>query len=470
MSCKRSFLFISFCNFLILSLFEHASSQQVFNFCPQYSPACSCPNVITLECSNFERLQELRFDTRIQLLFKYVLISPRRAIALDSPINLANLNLQEKAEISIRNFNSFNIFINPFGFRNLSSRFASLSINNSALYFVNNQNQALSDESICNSLTLGEQSTPLFSSFDRVILFDSVTYPSTRLCPKIFHNSFINEIIFYNIDESARKITYIDLDNFYFMSNTIRISSVYFINGEIDTLDNSILNTNLYRYIRNLNLVNIRLNRIEKNLISSLKQLRSLGLDLINYREFINRLNSLSDSSWLQELNTDLTSVDLTNGLSNQQIENFRASQTELLLGDRRLEYDYPEDDFCLFRKFPHQKLVYPALSTKPFLSCSCTVIWLIQYNKYYFNRNRLNTQSVINCTSNETFLNQSIANCDFPDKLQRCAADVSDPVDDEKRTRNTGSMETSSYYSITCFICYCINNCYRTYYLLLQT
>ena len=40
-------------------------------------------------------------------------------------------------------------------------------------------------------------------------------------------------------------------------------------------------------------------------------------------------------------------------------------------------EYDFPNEDFCHFKHFPHSNLVFPIINTKLDLECSCTLLWL---------------------------------------------------------------------------------------------
>ena len=53
-----------------------------------------------------------------------------------------------------------------------------------------------------------------------------------------------------------------------------------------------------------------------------------------------------------------------------------------MILGNN---YDYPEQDFCLFQHFPHKKLVYPLVDPGLKINCSCTILWLVKYTSLYF-------------------------------------------------------------------------------------
>jgi hypothetical protein len=46
--------------------------------------------------------------------------------------------------------------------------------------------------------------------------------------------------------------------------------------------------------------------------------------------------------------------------------------------------YEYPNEDLCLFKNFPHNRYVYPLLMPGRQLECTCTLYWL-QFNSYKY-------------------------------------------------------------------------------------
>ena len=46
--------------------------------------------------------------------------------------------------------------------------------------------------------------------------------------------------------------------------------------------------------------------------------------------------------------------------------------------------YEFPDEDLCLFKDFPHAQLVLPIILQKEPLKCTCTLKWLeIQFKMY---------------------------------------------------------------------------------------
>ena len=46
--------------------------------------------------------------------------------------------------------------------------------------------------------------------------------------------------------------------------------------------------------------------------------------------------------------------------------------------------YEYPNEDLCLFKDFPHNRYVYPLIMPGRQLECTCTLYWL-QFNSYKY-------------------------------------------------------------------------------------
>ena len=90
--------------------------------------------------------------------------------------------------------------------------------------------------------------------------------------------------------------------------------------------------------------------------------------------------------------------------------------------------YDFPEDDFCLFKNFPHNKLVRPIISTKADLECSCTLLWLLKYKNIYTidGVNPMETDSTRSCMQKSNF-DQLVKECKFNTMLADCTDNDND-------------------------------------------
>ena len=379
------------------------------NYCSEYAPKCKCFDTLTLICDNFTTLKELNF-TPTQLVFKYFVIQPVSPILFDHSFNISNLKFENNTIISLSNFNGFDIMTNPFKSIKYTGITVNLNLNQTQLNFY--FNNKLIDSSSCSSKHLNSDIQPLFSAFDRLIFYESVAYPS-KLCSKIFENSIINDLLIFNVNK---------LNRLSFMSpveplSLFKIDKLIFINSDVGELNSDLLDKYIFQYITSLSFINVYLSRIEMGLLREFKYLKSLALELTNFKEFI------QDLSWFNDLNyafKEILSYDSLNSLNITQ--RYKSSQMELLLSDVKMEYDYADDQFCLFKSFPHTQLVYPAISSKKSLNCTCSLIWLIQFYRMYANKDRLVTQSVEECIQDERMFNETIYKCGFRESLNKCS------------------------------------------------
>jgi hypothetical protein len=99
------------------------------------------------------------------------------------------------------------------------------------------------------------------------------------------------------------------------------------------------------------------------------------------------------------------------------------------LLGliDPYMEYDFPDEDFCYFSSYPHNKLLFTYIKTKDKLECSCTLVWLNLYTKYSKYKNQILSSSswVYDCVANEDIFNKKIQECNFPDRVLNCSGQL---------------------------------------------
>jgi hypothetical protein len=96
--------------------------------------------------------------------------------------------------------------------------------------------------------------------------------------------------------------------------------------------------------------------------------------------------------------------------------------QIYIELNDEKSGYDYPDEDFCLFKYFPHSKLVFPIVKSNIELNCTCTIAWLIQYWRFSFKD--IKTSCLSNCFSSNFSL--LVEQCNFDYRISQCFENVS--------------------------------------------
>ena len=166
-----------------------------------------------------------------------------------------------------------------------------------------------------------------------------------------------------------------------------------------------------------------------------------MGFLYFNFDNFGSFLHK-SDNKWMKYINNDvnvniknqnLVSRNLAKSLKFEIYQNSNKNNaSKKSFGNA---YMYPDEDFCLFKHFPHEHLVYTPIMSGDRLQCTCTLIWLIQYIYFYDTRKIQNENSdyfinlyyqenaeehsVLVCLEKD--LNLQIKECNFPKRLNNC-------------------------------------------------
>jgi hypothetical protein len=412
MKSKRELLriFITMLSLMsINALYLSNYSSNKLNTClePYFPKECSCLRNENLICEQFSTFYQLNFSQNkdTDRAFESIKLTPSTNLILDEKLNLDGIKLKYDALISLSHILSFAYLENPIS--NLYQndpipKELSLELSDSVLEFTYD-NAPLNSR--CNLQFINQNKLPFFSSFRR-ILFEKVTFP-LEICPLIFLESKMAELRFSNL--SQRNVL-----NFIAISNTSRVNfnatvkKLEIQESFIDRLDDSLLNKDIFFNLEELKLSDTILNRIEDNLFESFKSLMLLLLYLENFSEFIR-----GNNTWMKSLTT--------NG-------------QELLVGliDSNKKYEFPEEDFCNFIGFPHEKKVYSFIQTKSNLNCSsCTLAWLLQNWSQSSNSDLIkSSDSVFDCLNEKNIdeFNARIEECDFDSRIKVCL-NIVDPI-----------------------------------------
>jgi hypothetical protein len=355
--------------FLVISIILiHYLKLNETTYCYEYSPRCYCPFNNTLICDNFMKLSDLNFDRVLNLKIQHIHIMPLAPIIFDSYIYFNFFNFDDNLEITLSNFRGFELLINPFDGLVDPTKTMSLYLNNSELiFYYSNQ---IVDGRMCNANYFSQNFKPLLSSFNKIVLNSNIFYPK-RFCPLLFQNSAISQLTIYSITDSNRFnfVHSIDLyDTIPFEIERLDIYNARF------SLNSMLLNNYVFRYLKTLNIYNSSLISFESGLFKSFVYLSNVQFDVYNFYQFIKRFR-LEQTNWLNDLNQDLVNVNLLDTRDNI-VGAYRNKQVEIILSDPTLEYTYPDSDFCLWQKFPFNRMIYLAIKSQANLTCSC---------KYFF-------------------------------------------------------------------------------------
>jgi len=180
------------------------------------------------------------------------------------------------------------------------------------------------------------------------------------------------------------------------------------------------LSHDLFQRIKYLSIAGV-LDGIQASLFKDFYELRVIDFSLSNLKEFFHQGNK-----WMTYLN-------------KKRLIGYRQTQSVCLVF-RYLKnatsfdsiYEYPDEDFCFFKDFPHERFVYPAIIPGKQLECTCTLYWLqsqihkfkiLTVSDYAMNYDE-NDYSEKSSRKLFLFCNQTSFNstgCNFDNRLKMC-------------------------------------------------
>ena len=123
---------------------------------------------------------------------------------------------------------------------------------------------------------------------------------------------------------------------------------------------------------------------IVRDVLAHFRKIRIVQITPENFKSFMHK-----GIEWMNSMNQDLN-IDMDND------GEFRRNQHRiitLVLTDEasslKSAYTFPDSDFCIFKDFPHSRLIAPVISVaNRDMACSCTLVWLHKYWARYHSSN----------------------------------------------------------------------------------
>jgi hypothetical protein len=297
----------------------------------------------------------------------------------------------------------FDVKANPFVPSSVY-RTSTLSIQNSTLDFYLN-GQPFNQSQCTSAFFSGFK--PLFENFADFGIYSDTQYPKEGICP-------------FLIRDWSSVVFYIDVNNYPTIMNISEQANVNTVYGGVTlcttepqiSIDNNMIDMRLITNSEILTLPYTNYSGIEAGFFQQFNNLNFLYILALNFGDMIRT----TDISWLTSLNSRLanTSVDLANATSLINAYQFLV----VAFGDG---YNFPNEDFCLFKDFPHNRLVYAEINTPP-QSCSCTLLYVLS-NWLLVSPSALylgNIKSDIACITSAN-ITQMVQACNFSQRLLQC-------------------------------------------------
>lgn len=254
---------------------------------------------------------------------------------------------------------------------------------------------------------------------------------SSPMCPSIFKNADLDQIAF---------TTY--LPRFVSTNYTVDASFKTLIIKDVTKLDLNpqLLNVNLFYNTTNIQIVSCSLYNIDQDLFKSFPNVRVLELNLINLRGFLHS----KGLSWTNSMNSNIfiTSSNTTLDTKQAKVVRFSGKRTYKVNGwvesfnnynfnhvyDVKffpyLDYNFPDEDLCLFKQFPYEKMM--AADVRISANCTCTLLWLFDQARYlkYMNISEISSRdffSLVSCPESGDKYSKFYSSCQFDNLLTKC-------------------------------------------------
>ena len=252
----------------------------------------------------------------------------------------------------------------------------------------------------------------------------------TKICPLVFRNVYIDIITMKGYNSFySRRILIFSNDTFSSISINTSINALLLKIPNVD-IDLNFLNPSVFQNLHNLEISN-KVRSIQSNLFSKLRNISTITIEQEYFRNLIHN----GGIEWIKNINKGLdVNISDSNDLKGNShhikyiIIQDSITATNIDPIDSIVEV-LPEEDFCLYKDYPFNQLVYIMKTRIGDSNCSsrikltCTFIYLFQYHEksLQFLDQFIDLEiNWINCLLDlEDF--KSLSKCNFEQSLNKC-------------------------------------------------
>jgi hypothetical protein len=399
---------------IMINVAEMRSTMEICNLKLQ----CDFSRKFYLTCINFNKFDDLKFNCNTSYnidKISYEFYSKTKLI-LDQSLNFTGLTLGNTA--STYDY-FFLIFFNLKGLDinfKQSVQYLKQKLNKKVDLFLSfstfqfyldghkiAQSNSHSREAVVANYT---QNIAFFEDYYDLLRIDYSKYQANTN-PLIFNEAIIDTISINGIADSFIHKNILSFDS-RLVSNSNKKSfkceiSELFLRGYRLKLDawssqNNLLNGLIFASIHQLTLTGVLDSIPFAELFEQFDQLRVLRLDVHNFIQFLQK-----STKWMLHLNP------MHNSSNNHEQMIIRFKYENKF--DKKA-YDYPLEDFCLFRNFPHHRQVLPIIDMQSNTSySSCTLVWLLKNWIDLSDKHTINISAILGEYNSNTYLNHLKSN-----------------------------------------------------------
>ena len=331
---------------------------------------------LSFSFSNFRSFDQINLTCLLseRILYKEFILLPGKRLIFDNTlsINFGSKYLSSETIFKFSKLKGIDCFSSPLYSLSKNTK-VTIEFYFSVLLLYSNNSKIKK----CEDKNL----TP-FQNVKAIRFSTSVKYfPNT--CPYIFSNLSLEKLIIHGVSDvflkknylsfqKAEEIIYLKIGNLFFKFYKYKLNKELFSKSLFENTNSLTLSGNF--------------EEAEKDCLLGFKYLSVFFIELINLNVILSK-----NSDWF------------FNYLN--QVENYLHLQFVFL---NSYFYSFPDEDFCLFQKFPKNKPIYPKI---PVAECTCTISWIFQNNDslIYKKISELNFNICDNVT------------CNFDKMMEKC-------------------------------------------------
>jgi hypothetical protein len=294
-----------------------------------------------------------------------VFLMPRKPILLDESLMLENMFEKYSLIINLVDVKGIALY-EKTKYHVVNSQNFLINFLHSTLDIYLKKNTKLSKLQ-CNKESF-QNLTSFFSNSTYELTFSNVIFPEQGLCSLIFENCLARNIQFGIIVNSLlikNRLTFIKTGN---NQSNVMLPNLNCLIFEMvyGSLTFDLLNVELFQRVRWLRILRYLL-EIETHLLSEFKFLEFIEINILNLEKFFHRGTKWLKYSFYFRSNEE------------KDLKKHKIIRFIQIINDTSFvqNYEYPNEDFCLFKDFPHSQLVLPVIIASQALTCTCTLKWL---------------------------------------------------------------------------------------------
>lgn len=241
-----------------------------------------------------------------------------------------------------------------------------------------------------------------------------------KLCPLLFRNSRFDVVYVNNIIDTFYTTNILKFSNENFTNLNSSIVQIFFYNVVNINLNEEIINPSVFSQLRYLGFYG-SVNSISPTLFDHLVYLKEIEFDVYYFRRLIHK----SGTNWIQAINRNIrVRFDNLDYIQNYagliKYISFSGTSHVIFLKDV-----FPDEDFCLYRDFPVNQLVFllhePRLEIETH-SKPCTYVWINRHSHILLNISKISSFKIVYVNSilkSDEYRNRN--KCRFEQRLKLC-------------------------------------------------